>query len=109
VGWDTDVEHATGDLVDTNRELNLLQERISKIEHGQVKVPESAWDLELPPIPAHKLRDRRVKVRHFYREGLSRKQIASKAVETEDVVKKDLAWLRKSGYLPGGNRTPRPR
>lgn len=53
----------------------------------------------LAEIPPHPLKERREKVRRFKLEGLSRKEIAKELRETEDVVKKDLEWLRANKLL----------
>lgn len=54
----------------------------------------------LPAIPPHPLKSRREEVRRLKLEGASRNQIARAVEESVDIVKKDLAWLRKGGYLP---------
>jgi hypothetical protein len=54
----------------------------------------------LSAIPPHPLKSRREEVRRLKLEGASRTDIARAVEESVDIVKKDLAWLRKGGYLP---------
>jgi hypothetical protein len=54
----------------------------------------------LPAIPPHPLKSRREEVRRLKLEGASRTDIARAVEESVDTIKKDLAWLRKGGYLP---------
>jgi hypothetical protein len=56
--------------------------------------------ISLKGIVPHPLKNRREKVRRLKMEGTSRKEIAQAIKESEDVVKKDLEWLRRNKYLP---------
>jgi hypothetical protein len=59
-----------------------------------------ALENTLPAILAHPLKDRRERVRELKLKGTSQKEIAKDIKESEDVVKKDLEWLRRGNYLP---------
>lgn len=51
-------------------------------------------------IMPHPLKLRREMVKRLKLEGRSRKEIAQEVQESQDVVKKDLEWLRAKGFLP---------
>jgi len=52
-----------------------------------------------PEIPPYPLKERRENVRRLYIGGTARKDIAKQLQTSEDVIKKDLEWLRKRNLL----------